>query len=40
MDADLKLSQMSLRASFVIPAICFAVVGAYSIVFRKPCADK
>jgi len=30
-DADLRLSQMSLRAAFVVPAICFAVVLAYSL---------
>ena len=34
-DADLKLTQMSLRASFAVPAICFAVVGLYALVFRK-----
>ena len=34
-DTNLKLSQMSLRASFVVPAICFAVVGAYAVAFRR-----
>ena len=34
-DANLKLSQMSLRASFVVPAICFAVVGVYALVFSN-----
>ena len=34
-DEALKLSQMSLRASFIVPAICFAVVLVYSLVFRK-----
>ena len=34
-DANLCLSQASLRASFVVPAICFAVVGAYALTFRK-----
>ena len=34
-DANLKLSQMSLRASFVVPAICFAVVGAYALTFSN-----
>jgi FHS family L-fucose permease-like MFS transporter len=34
-DANLKLTQMSLRASFIVPAICFAVVGLYALVFRK-----
>ena len=34
-DSNLKLSQMSLRASFVVPAICFAVVLAYSLAFRN-----
>ncbi len=34
-DADLKLSQMSLRASFIVPAICFAVVLLYAVIFNK-----
>ena len=34
-DANLKLTQMSLRASFVVPAICFAVVLAYALAFRS-----
>ena len=34
-DANLKLSQTSLRASFAVPAICFAVVLAYSLAFMK-----
>ena len=33
-DADLRLSQTSLRASFVVPAICFAVVFLYAVAFR------
>ena len=33
-DPDLQLSQMSLRASFIVPAICFAVVFAYALLFR------
>ena len=33
-DTNLRLSQVSLRASFVVPAICFAVVGAYAFAFR------
>ena len=33
-DANLMLSRMSLRASFVVPAICFAVVGIYALAFR------
>ena len=32
-DENLKLSQASLRASFAIPAICFAVVMAYALAF-------
>ena len=32
-DANLRLSQMSLRASFIVPAICFAVVGLYALLF-------
>ncbi len=31
---DLKLSQATLRASFFVPAICFAVVGVYAFIFR------
>ena len=34
-DANLKLTQTSLRASFFIPAICFAVVGAYALAFGR-----
>jgi FHS family L-fucose permease-like MFS transporter len=33
-DSDLMLSQSSLRASFVVPVICFAVVFAYAVMFR------
>lgn len=33
-DANLKLCQTSLRASFVVPAICFAVVFVYAMAFR------
>ena len=32
-DANLRLSEATLRASFVVPAICFAVVLAYSVAF-------
>ena len=34
-DTNLKLSQVSLRASFIVPAICFAVVLTYSLIFAK-----
>ena len=34
-DPNLHASSMSLRASFVVPAICFAVVGAYAVAFRR-----
>ena len=34
-DSALKLSQVSLRASFVVPAICFAVVLVYALIFSK-----
>ncbi len=34
-DTNLQLSQMSLRASFVVPAICFAVVFVYSVLFAE-----
>lgn len=34
-DANLRLTQTSLRASFFVPAICFAVVGAYAVAFMR-----
>ena len=34
-DENLRLSHASLRASFVVPAICFAVVFAYAIAFTR-----
>ena len=34
-DVNLHASSMSLRASFVVPAICFAVVGLYALIFSK-----
>lgn len=34
-DTNLKLSQTTLRASFVVPAICFAVVLAYSLLYTE-----
>ena len=34
-DANLMLSQATLRASFVVPAICFAVVFAYAVAFSE-----
>ena len=33
-DGNLRLSSATLRASFAIPAICFAVVLAYALAFR------
>ena len=39
-DTNLKLTQASLRASFVVPAICFAVVFAYAVAFRARKAAK
>jgi len=33
-DSSLHASSMSLRASFVVPAICFTVVFAYAVAFR------
>jgi len=38
-DPNLHASSQSLRASFVVPAICFAVVGVYAFVFRKERRD-
>lgn len=34
-DGNLRLSQVSLRASFIVPAICFAVVLVYALVFSR-----
>ena len=34
-DPNLHASSVSLRASFYVPAICFAVVGLYALVFRS-----
>ena len=39
-DADLMLSHASLRASFVVPAICFSVVFAYAVAFRSKAPRK
>ena len=33
-DGNLRLSSATLRASFAIPAICFAAVLAYALAFR------
>ena len=33
---DLKTSSQALRASFIVPILCFAVVLFYSLLFRKP----
>lgn len=35
-DTNLKTSSAAVRSSFLIPAICFAVVLIYSLIFRKP----
>lgn len=34
-DTNLGTSSAAVRASFIVPAICFAVVLAYSLIFRK-----
>ncbi|MCR5184271.1 MAG: sugar MFS transporter [Opitutales bacterium] len=34
-DSNLKTSSAAVRAAFVVPAICFAVVLAYALIFRK-----
>ena len=34
-DTNLHASSQSLRASFIVPAICFAVVLAYALAFRR-----
>ena len=34
-NTDLKISSATIRASFAIPAICFAVVLAYALLFSK-----
>lgn len=35
-DTNLGTSSAAVRAAFAVPAICFAVVLAYSLIFRKP----
>ena len=35
-DTNLGTSSAAVRASFIVPAICFAVVLVYSLIFRKP----
>ena len=39
-DPNLHASSMSLRASFIVPAICFAVVFAYAVAFRRRGAGR
>lgn len=39
-DAALKTSDKAVRASFIVPAICFAVVLLYSLIFRKPATSS
>lgn len=39
-DTNLKLSNASLRASFIVPVICFAVVLTYSLIFSKKSGAK
>ena len=34
-DQNLNASSMSLRASFIVPVICFAVVFLYAVAFRR-----
>ncbi len=37
-DPDLKTSSAAVRSAFFVPAICFAVVLVYAVIFRKPVA--
>lgn len=40
-DAELQTSHAAVRASFIVPAICFGVVLLYSLIFhRAPTADE
>ena len=39
-DPNLHASSVSLRASFFVPVICFAVVGLYAIVFSTKAKEK
>lgn len=39
-NTDLKISSATIRASFAIPAICFAVVLAYALAFRSKPAKQ
>ena len=34
-NTPMEMAEAALRASFVVPAICFAVVLAYALAFRK-----
>lgn len=35
-NTEFKTSDLAVRASFIVPVICFAVVLLYSVMFRKP----
>ena len=39
-DTNWGTSHAAVRASFIVPAICFAVVLVYSLIFRKPSAPS
>ncbi len=39
-DATLKTSSAAVRSAFVVPAICFAVVLSYALVFRNALRNK
>lgn len=39
-DVNLQTSSAAVRSAFLVPAICFAVVLVYSLIFRKPLAES
>ncbi len=39
-DTNLGTSSAAVRASFIVPAICFAVVLLYSLIFRRPATSS
>ncbi len=39
-DATLKTSSAAIRSSFIVPAICFAVVLVYALIFRNAAKTK
>lgn len=38
-DTNLRTSSAAVRSAFLVPAVCFAVVLIYSLIFRKPLVE-